>query len=229
MFHFLSGRVGLFKSFWFVAFPLAIIFNVVIYFSPLEPGSIETKLFLLLVASITIVVVVGVWKSAGLYEGAIAWRYLGKIWCAINLILVVLPIAGGLIVAGNGALLSTLHEKDVVVKVELCKDEKKYTFDEDFHLIHKFVVDAKERTVKIISKVMEKEASEWKITGTGITELQKCVVVDKRNWKCNDVIEWNNRQSISDDTHIVVDGKYNFGYASSGDKALCALRRTQID
>uniref|UniRef100_UPI0040478A21 hypothetical protein n=1 Tax=Shewanella sp. TaxID=50422 RepID=UPI0040478A21 len=140
-----------------------------------------------------------------------------------------LPIAGGLIVAGNGALWTTLHDKDVVVKVELCKDEKKYTFDEDFHLIYKFVVDAKDGTVKRISKVMEKEASEWKITGTGITELQKCIVVDKRNWKCNDVLEWNNRLRVRDDTHIVVDGKYNFGYASSGDKDVCFLRHTQID
>ncbi|KIO35884.1 hypothetical protein [Shewanella sp. cp20] len=78
----ITGKLGLVDTFWGAYFLGGIIFNVVI--KALQDVN-ALFIFNMIYAVYILVVCIGVWKAASLYQGKVYWAVLAKITAAISI------------------------------------------------------------------------------------------------------------------------------------------------
>ncbi len=101
--HLYRGNFRLFEAFWLFGFAGSCVWSLFMYipnhFMPEGDGFLNVKIMVLLMVLYTIylfIVSVGIWRSAGWYEGGAIWKFAARVHAVTGVVFSVL-LSGGII------------------------------------------------------------------------------------------------------------------------------------
>lgn len=96
MYRLWMGDAGLAKTYWmygiFAGFAWGLVFGLL----GLNPGTTETKAFMVCAGAYFFIVTVGLWRAANKYEGKLVWVFLGKLAAVLSMLQVIVIFAAAI-------------------------------------------------------------------------------------------------------------------------------------
>lgn len=157
----IRGDYGLFQTFWFFSFIPSLIFNLFLAIFQ-NKMSDDIRLFLILLMSLySILVFIGIWKSANNYLGNRIWVFLSKLSVAMGILLLILSsIALFGLSSYNDVLISKANNEPIAKNISSA-EEKDLNFEivnftyYSKYSVHQFIKDCNGNYFLIIKSQWE--------------------------------------------------------------------------